>query len=275
MSSRISFAVCWILIAISNWECQIWIYITLLEHNIIARTKKDVVASLTRWKICWTFDPYASWSSICVASDLSARSSNSFISSTRTLDGDTFHIISFGAWKTTYDLKFSIASLAAFGTPFIIVLSTARSRFAVSSRHLESSSLLLPTAWYNNSQPVTKIQRQLRTSFISMITLATEKATFTGLVSIQPGTLLRSVCTNRDATPRPSFVTAFQSVTCVWEFGPAIVEVRLVVRSSSKRLRVFQLTLTDGGVQQIWITRWRKFCRRERGGSTGRNWRVG
>ena len=40
---------------------------------------------------------------------------------------------------------------------------------------------------------------------------AMENATFTGLISIQPGTFLRRVCANREATPRRSFVIAFQS----------------------------------------------------------------
>ena len=59
----------------------------------------------------------------------------------------------FSEWKTTYDLRFSIASSADFGAPLTIVLSTARSLFTISSRRRASSSLLSPTAWYN-SQPV-------------------------------------------------------------------------------------------------------------------------
>ena len=66
-------------------------------------------------------------------------------------------MIYFGAKKMTYNLRFSIASSAAFGTPLTIVLSTARSLFAVSSRRCPSSSLLSPTAWYN-SQPMLKIE---------------------------------------------------------------------------------------------------------------------
>ena len=187
----------------------------------MVRTKKDMVASLIRWKICWIFDPFASWSSIRVASDLSARSFNSFISSSRILDGNMLLWYPFGAEKTTYDLRFSIAFSATFGTPPTTVLSTARSLFAVSSRHSASSSLLSPTAYIyivvvslcpryrDNKQP---------TFFISMITLAMENATLTGLISTQSGTFLRSVCANREATPRRSFVIAFQSESCVWEF---------------------------------------------------------
>ena len=94
-----------------------------------------------------------------------------------------------------------------------------------------------------------------------MITLATENATLTGLPSTHSGSLLRSVCKNREATPRPSFVAAFQSVTCV---GSAIV--RLVSRSSSRcvSMLIIQaqglsviLTLAHGGTQQIWISWWR------------------
>ena len=72
----------------------------------MVRTKKEVVASLTRRKICWIFDPYSSWSNICVASDLSARSFKSLISSPRTLDGDMLYIISF--WCRKEDLQFEI-----------------------------------------------------------------------------------------------------------------------------------------------------------------------
>ena len=68
----------------------------------------------------------------------------------------------FGAWKTTYDLRFFIASSAAFGTLFTTILSTDRSLFAVSSRHRASSSLLPLTSWYK-SQPVPKIQWQSTT----------------------------------------------------------------------------------------------------------------
>ena len=204
--------------------------------NIIVRTMKDTVASFTRWKICWIFDPHASWSSIRVASDLSARSFNSFISCPRILNGDMFLMISFGLGKTTYDLNFSIASSAAFGQPLTTVLSTTRSLFAVSSRHCASSSLLPPTAWYN--QYVPRIQRQQRTSLISMIILAMENAILTGLVSTQSGSFLRSVTANREATPRPSFVNAFQSETCIWEFSPEIVEVSLDLESSSSSNRV-------------------------------------
>ena len=64
-----------------------------------------------------------------------------------------------------------------------------------------------------NSQPVPKIPGQQPTSFISMITLAMENATLTGLVSTQPGSFLRNICTNREATPRRPFVVP--SETCV------------------------------------------------------------
>ena len=56
------------------------------------------------------------------------------------------------------------------------------------------------------------------TFFISMITLAMENATLTGLISTQSGTFLRSICANREANQRRSFVIAFQSESCVWEF---------------------------------------------------------
>ena len=169
----------------------------------------------------------------------------------------------FGARKTTYNLRFSIAFSAAFGTPLTTVLSTSRSLFAVSSRRCASSSLLSPTAWCN-SQPMLKTQRQQPTIFISMITLAMENAILTGLVSTQSGTLLMSVCANREATPRRSFVNAFRSETFVWESSCAIVEVRLVSSrpSSSRRVRcqsfrpkeskTLQLTLTHGGTRQTW-----------------------
>ena len=62
---------------------------------------------------------------------------------------------------------------------------------------------------------VYKIQRQQPTSFISMITLAMVNAILTGLVLIQSGSFLRSVCANREATPRRSFVIDFQSESCV------------------------------------------------------------
>ena len=94
-----------------------------------------------------------------------------------------------------------------------------------------------------------------------------ENATLTGLVSTQSGTLLMSVCANREATPRRSFVTAFQSETCVWAFGPATVEVRLGSRPSSSRrvgcqpfrcrLSVLQPTLTHSGTWQVWNDWWR------------------
>ena len=89
-----------------------------------------------------------------------------------------------------------------------------------------------------------------------------ENATLTGLVSIHSGTLLRSVCANREANPRRSFVIAFQSVACDW---PAIVGVRLMSRLSSVRctMSIFQtqrrssllLTLTHGGTLQICRSR--------------------
>ena len=116
------------------------------------------------------------------------------------------------ARETTYDLKFSIAFSAAFGTPLSIVLSTDRSLFAVSSRSARLP-LLPPTALYN-SQQVPKIQRQQLTSFTSIIALAMENAIAAGLVLIHPGIFLRSICVNREATPRPSFVIAFQSEIC-------------------------------------------------------------
>ena len=72
----------------------------------MVRTKKDIVASLTRKKICWIFGPYASWSSIREASDLSARSCNSFISFSRILGGDMFLMISF--WSTKDDVQFEV-----------------------------------------------------------------------------------------------------------------------------------------------------------------------
>ena len=125
--------------------------------------------------------------------------------------------IFFGAREMTYNLKFSIAFSAVFGTPLFkllsIVLSTDKSLMAVSSRSWASLSLLSPTNCYN-SQPVPQIQRQQRTSFISMIALATENAIATGLVLIQPGSLLRSICVNRKATPTWSFVIAFRFETC-------------------------------------------------------------
>ena len=62
--------------------------------------------------------------------------------------------------KKTYDLRFSIASSAATGTPLTNVLSTARSLFAVSSRRCASLSSLSPTAWYG-SQPVPKTLRKI------------------------------------------------------------------------------------------------------------------
>ena len=162
-----------------------------------------------------------------------------------------------GERETTYDLSFSIASSAAFGTPLTTVLSRVKSLFAVSSSRCTSSSLLSPTAWYN-SQFVPKIQRQRPTSFISMITLAMENATLTGLVSTQSGNLLRSVCTNREATPRPSFVIAFQS-----EMSSSS---KCVQYQSLQILSVSQLTLTHSGSLQIWNIWWRKFCWLEGGG---------
>ena len=104
--------------------------------------------------------------------------------------------------------------------------------FVVSDRLIEQSA----SAQVTEQQP---------TSFISMITLAIENATLTGLVSTHSGTLLMSVCANREATPRRSFVTAFQSATCVWEFGPAIHEVRLVSQGifQTQRLSVLQTHL--------------------------------
>ena len=82
-----------------------------------------------------------------------------------------------------YDLRFSITSSAAFKTPLTTVLSRARSLFAISLRHCTSSSLLPLTTWYN-SQPVSKMQRQQPTTFISMITLAMENTTLTGIDTV-------------------------------------------------------------------------------------------
>ena len=136
-------------------------------------------------------------------------------------------------------------------------LSTAWSLFAVTSRHWTSLALLSPIAWYN-TQPMPKKQRQKPTSFISMITLAMENATLTGLVSTQPGTFLSRVLVNREATSKRSLVVSFQSETRVWECGPTLVEVSSssrYVRCQTQRLSVLQLTLT--GTQQICITWWR------------------
>ena len=72
--------------------------------NIMVRTKKDIVAFSTRLKICCIFDPYSSWSSIFVASDLTARSFNSFISFSRILDGDMFFMKPF--WCTKDNVRF-------------------------------------------------------------------------------------------------------------------------------------------------------------------------
>ena len=72
----------------------------------MVRTKKGIVASLTRWKMCWILDPYASWSSICVDSDLPERSFNFFISSSRILDGDMLFMISF--WYSKDDVRFKV-----------------------------------------------------------------------------------------------------------------------------------------------------------------------
>ena len=94
-----SLAICWMLIPMSNWEWRMWIYIMVC-------TKKAVVTSLIHWKICWILVTYASWSSIHVASNLSARSFNSFISFWRILDGDMLLMISF--WCTKDDVQFEI-----------------------------------------------------------------------------------------------------------------------------------------------------------------------
>ena len=99
----------------------------------------------------------------------------------------------------TYDLIFSMASSAPFGTTLTTVLSTPRSLIAVSSRNCTSSSLLSPTTLYN-SQPVPKIQRQKPSTDVSVITLAMENAISTGFISTQSGTFLRSVRKNREVT---------------------------------------------------------------------------
>jgi len=143
-----------------------------------------------------------------------------------------------GALKATYCLSFSISCSAAFGTPIARVLSTVRSLFAVSSRCCPSWSLLSPTAW-DKSQAVPEIQKWRPTSFMLMITLAMENATLTGLASTKSGTFLRSICANREATPRPPLAVTFQSESCIWglvKAGSAVgVKVRLVLRPSSVR----------------------------------------
>ena len=53
--SHSPFAECWSPLRPGNDSFEY----TQLYMKIMVRTK-DVVASLTRWKICWTFDPYAS-----------------------------------------------------------------------------------------------------------------------------------------------------------------------------------------------------------------------
>ena len=72
----------------------------------MVRTENNIVAPSTRWKICWIFVPYSSWSVIFKNWDLLARSSNSFISFPRVLDGDKFLMIC--NWCTTDDVLFEV-----------------------------------------------------------------------------------------------------------------------------------------------------------------------
>ena len=72
-----------------------------------------------------------------------------------------------------------------------------------------------------------------------MITLAIENATLTGLVSTQSGTFLRSVCANREATPRWPLIT-FQSETCDWGFGPIKVKVSWPASSRYVQCQIFR-----------------------------------
>ena len=157
--------------------------------------------------------------------------------------------MSFGMGRVTYSSSFFISHLAASGMLIATVLSTARSLFFVSSRCCISSSLLSPTAWAN-SQPVLKIQRWWPTSFILIIALIMESATLTGLVSTKPGSFLRSIWANCEATPRK---------TSIWELvdiGSSVpAKVRLILWPCSSKY--VQSQLSDATTGHMAISPWR------------------
>ena len=131
--------------------------------NIRIRTK-DIVASLTRWKTCWIYSPYASrLLSMWLVIYRQGRSIFSFCP-------QGFWTLSCFLWYPLHakkdDLRFEVlhSLFNCFRNTVSYCHLTARSPFAVSSRGCASASWLCPTAW-NNSQNVLKIQKQQPTIF--------------------------------------------------------------------------------------------------------------
>ena len=128
------------------------------------------------------------------------------------------------------------------------VLSTARSVFAVPSRHWATLSLLSRLCYFLRSDIVVSpcpryrdddphINYKDRTGneewHLNWIGIDSPSASWGAFAQIDKPLNKRS------------FVIAFQSETSVWEFGSAIVEVRLVSRGGSSRN---PRTLDGGGL---------------------------